>query len=187
MSIVLPEPIVGKCSRWNQPRRGCRILRRRRKLKVKREKRTIPIACIPPTRDLSCNFTAYRSVENESTPFTPLTRPAPQCAVAMIRFGRNHVSRSAALPPRGRVAPRSSIFPNSSLTCRAASGKPPYTHRKPAYPKGGCVGVGVGVRVQVGFGVIVHVGFGVIVQIGFGVGVQVGLGVGDCPRQKAKF
>ncbi|HEY9158387.1 hypothetical protein [Candidatus Binatus sp.] len=47
---------------------------------MKRVKRTIPIACIPPTRDLCGNFTPYQSVENESTPFTPLAGHAPECA-----------------------------------------------------------------------------------------------------------
>jgi len=47
----------------------------------------MPVAYIPRTRDLYSDFTPYRWVENESAPFTPLTKPVAQCRIAMISSG----------------------------------------------------------------------------------------------------
>jgi hypothetical protein len=50
----------------------------------------MPVEYIPRTRDLYSDFIPYRWVENDSAPFTALTKPISEC-------------RSAALPSRGRL------------------------------------------------------------------------------------
>jgi len=47
----------------------------------------MPVAYITRTRDLYSDFTAYRWVENDSAPFTPLTKPIAECRVAMMSSG----------------------------------------------------------------------------------------------------
>jgi D-proline reductase (dithiol) PrdB len=47
----------------------------------------MPVAYIPRTRDLYNDFTPYRWVENDSTPFTPLTKPISECRIALISSG----------------------------------------------------------------------------------------------------
>jgi D-proline reductase (dithiol) PrdB len=47
----------------------------------------MPVAYIPRTRDLYDEFTPYRWVENDSAPFTPLTKPIAECRVALISSG----------------------------------------------------------------------------------------------------
>ena len=59
----------------------CRILRCRHKVC------RMPVAYIPRTRDLYSDFTPYRWVENDSAPFTPLTKPIAESRIAMISSG----------------------------------------------------------------------------------------------------
>jgi D-proline reductase (dithiol) PrdB len=48
---------------------------------------TMPVEYIPRTRDLYSDFIPYRWVENDSAPFTALTKPISECRVAMISSG----------------------------------------------------------------------------------------------------
>lgn len=59
----------------------CRFLRLHRRV------RRMPIAYIPRTRDLYDDFIPYRWVENDSAPFTPLTKPINKCKIALMSSG----------------------------------------------------------------------------------------------------
>jgi D-proline reductase (dithiol) PrdB len=47
----------------------------------------MPIAYIPRTRDLYSDFTPYRWVQNDSAPFTPLTKPLGKSKIALMSSG----------------------------------------------------------------------------------------------------
>ena len=47
----------------------------------------MPVAYIPRTRDLYNDFIPYRWVENDSAPFTPLTKPISKCKIALMSSG----------------------------------------------------------------------------------------------------
>ena len=47
----------------------------------------MPVEYIPRTRELYSDFTPYRWVQNESAPFTPLTKPIAESRIALISSG----------------------------------------------------------------------------------------------------
>jgi D-proline reductase (dithiol) PrdB len=47
----------------------------------------MPVDYIPRTRELYGDFTPYRWVENDTVPFTPLTKPIASCKLALITSG----------------------------------------------------------------------------------------------------
>ncbi len=47
----------------------------------------MPVDYIPRTRELYGDFTPYRWVENDTVPFTPLTKPIANCKLALITSG----------------------------------------------------------------------------------------------------
>ena len=66
----------------------------------------MPVAYIPRTRELYKSYGAYRWVVNESAPpWTPLSKPLRRVQSRADWFGRNPLSRPAAVPSRGHQLP----------------------------------------------------------------------------------